>query len=84
MVNDRLLRRPADLGTVQARSLCDAVVMRGPDTDEIGGGLVAYDAEKIEGRSSANVMNILRISGRSERIHCDDFVVGGPRQNASA
>ena len=44
----------------------DAVVVRGPDTHEIGRGLVAYDAEdadKIKGRSSPDVMAILGISG---------------------
>jgi glutamate 5-kinase len=57
----------------------DAVVVRGPDTDEIGRGLVAYDAEdadKIKGRSSPDVMIILGISGRAEMIHRDDLVVG--------
>ena len=60
----------------------DAVVVRGPDTDEIGRGLVAYDAEdaeKIRGRSSPEVMMILGISGRSEMIHRDDLVLGGTR-----
>ncbi|MBV8918045.1 glutamate 5-kinase [Bradyrhizobium sp.] len=60
----------------------DAVVVRGPDTDEIGRGLVAYDAEdaeKIRGRSSPDVMMILGISGRSEMIHRDDLVLGGTR-----
>ena len=60
----------------------DAVIVRGPDTHEIGRGLVAYDAEdaeKIKGRSSPDVMNILGVSGRSEMIHRDDLVVGGPR-----
>jgi glutamate 5-kinase len=57
----------------------DAVVVRGPDTHEIGRGLVAYDAEdaeKIKGRSSSDVMVILGISGRAEMIHRDDLVVG--------
>jgi glutamate 5-kinase len=57
----------------------DAVVVRGPDTDEIGRGLVAYDAEdadRIKGRSSPDVMMILGISGRSEMIHRDDLVIG--------
>ena len=57
----------------------DAVVVRGPDTHEIGRGLVAYDAEdaeKIKGRSSPDVMAILGISGRAEMIHRDDLVVG--------
>ena len=60
----------------------DAVVVRGPDTHEIGRGLVAYDAEdadKIKGRSSSDAAQILGISGRAEMIHRDDLVVGGPR-----
>src|SRR5499433_405460 len=65
----------------------DAVVVRGPDTHEIGRGLVAYDAEdadKIKGRSSPDVMAILGISGRAEMIHRDDLVVGRPRQSDPA
>jgi glutamate 5-kinase len=57
----------------------DAVVVRGPDTREVGRGLVAYDAEdaeKIKGRSSPDVMVILGVSGRAEMIHRDDLVVG--------
>ena len=57
----------------------DAVVVRGPDTHEIGRGLVAYDAEdadRIKGRSSPDVMAILGISGRAEMIHRDDLVIG--------
>src|SRR5499426_2829702 len=57
----------------------DAVVVRGPDTHEVGRGLVAYDAEdaeKIRGRSSPDVMAILGISGRAEMIHRDDLVLG--------
>src|SRR6516225_5798352 len=57
----------------------DAVVVRGPDTHEIGRGLVAYDAEdaeKIKGRSSPDVMAILGVSGRAEMIHRDDLVMG--------
>src|ERR1700754_4620953 len=61
----------------------DAVIVRGPDTHEIGRGLVAYDAddaERIKGRSSPDVLMILGVSGRAEMIHRDDLVVGGPRQ----
>jgi glutamate 5-kinase len=57
----------------------DAVLVRGPDTHEIGRGLVAYDAddaEKIKGRSSPEVAAILGISGRAEMIHRDDLVIG--------
>ena len=65
----------------------DAVVVRGPDTHEIGRGLVAYDAEdadRIKGRSSSDAAQILGISGRAEMIHRDDLVVGGPRGTESA
>src|ERR1700757_1699894 len=65
----------------------DAVVVRGPDTREIGRGLVAYDAEdaeKIKGRSSTDVAAILGSGGRAEMIHRDDLVVGGPRGAASS
>ena len=57
----------------------DAVVVRGPDTREVGRGLVAYDAEdaeRIKGRSSPDIMTILGINGRAEMIHRDDLVVG--------
>ena len=65
----------------------DAVVVRGPDTHEIGRGLVAYDADhadQIKGRSSSDAAQILGISGRAEMIHRDDLVVGGPRGTDSA
>jgi glutamate 5-kinase len=58
----------------------DAVVIRGPDTAEIGRGLVAYDAAdaaKIKGRSSTDILGILGFSGRIEMIHRDDMVLGG-------
>jgi glutamate 5-kinase len=60
----------------------DAVVVRGPDTHEIGRGLVAYDAEdaeKIKGRSSSDAAQILGVSGRAEMIHRDDLVIGAGR-----
>ncbi|MGB6729625.1 MAG: glutamate 5-kinase, partial [Xanthobacteraceae bacterium] len=56
----------------------DAVVIRGPDGAEIGRGLSAYDAEdaqKIRGRSSADIDAILGFSGRAEMIHRDNLVV---------
>jgi glutamate 5-kinase len=58
----------------------DAVVVRGPDGDEIGRGLIAYDfndAEKIRGQSSAAIMEILGFTGRTEMIHRDDLVLRG-------
>jgi glutamate 5-kinase len=58
----------------------DAVILRGPDGAEVGRGLVAYDfadAEKIIGRSSADVLLILGFTGRTEIVHRDDLVMGG-------
>jgi len=57
----------------------DAVIIHGPDGAEIGRGLSAYDAddaEKIRGRSSADIASILGFSGRTEMVHRDDLVVG--------
>ncbi len=56
----------------------DAVVIRGPDGAEVGRGLSAFDAEdaqKIRGRSSADIDSILGFGGRAEMIHRDDLVV---------
>jgi glutamate 5-kinase len=64
----------------------DAVIVRGPDTHEVGRGLVAYDAdnaEKIKGRSLSDAAQILGIDGRAEMIHRDDLVVGVPRGDAN-
>ncbi len=58
----------------------DAVLVRGPDGAEVGRGLIAYDADdadKIKGRSSADVLLILGFTGRTEIIHRDDLVLGG-------
>ena len=57
----------------------DAVIIRGPDGAEIGRGLSAYDAidaQKIRGRSSADIASILGYSGRAEMIHRDNLIVG--------
>jgi glutamate 5-kinase len=57
----------------------DAVVVRGPDAAEIGRGLIAYDAadaDKIKGRSSADILLILGYAGRTEMVHRDDLVMG--------
>lgn len=58
----------------------DAVILRGPDGAEVGRGLVAYDvadAEKIIGHSSADVLSILGLTGRTVMVHRDDLVMGG-------
>jgi glutamate 5-kinase len=57
----------------------DAVIIRGPDGAEIGRGLSAYDAEdaeKIKGRSSADILSILGFGGRTEMVHRDHLVMG--------
>jgi glutamate 5-kinase len=57
----------------------DAVIIRGPDGEEVGRGLVAYDAddaERIKGRSSADILLILGFEGRTEMVHRDHLVVG--------
>src|SRR5215204_4690083 len=57
----------------------DAVVIRGPDGAEVARGLVAYDvedAERIKGRSSADILAILGFGGRTEMVHRDHLVVG--------
>ncbi len=56
----------------------DAVIVRGPDNSEVGRGLVAYDiadAERIKGRTSSDIQNILGFGGRAEMIHRDDLVL---------
>jgi glutamate 5-kinase len=56
----------------------DAVLVRGPDGDEVGRGLIAYDAadaDRIKGRSSADILLILGYTGRTEMIHRDDLVI---------
>jgi glutamate 5-kinase len=58
----------------------DAVIVRGPDGAEIGRGLIAYDAdhaERIKGRSSADVLTLLGFSGRTAMIHRDDLALAG-------
>ena len=57
----------------------DAVIIRGPNGEEVGRGLVAYDAadaEKIKGRSSADILTILGFAGRTEMVHRDHLAVG--------
>jgi glutamate 5-kinase len=72
---------PAGVVRVEgAFSRGDAVIVRGPDGAEVGRGLIAYDAadaERIKGRSSADVMEILGFTGRTEIVHRDDLVLGG-------
>ena len=58
----------------------DTVAILGPAGEEIGRGLVAYDAadaERIAGRNSARSQTILGYAGRAEMIHRDDMVMRG-------
>ena len=58
----------------------DTVSILGPAGDEIGRGLVAYDAadaERIAGRNSREIGTILGYAGRAEMIHRDDMVMRG-------
>jgi glutamate 5-kinase len=58
----------------------DTVAILGPGGEEIGRGLVAYDAtdaERIAGRKSAEIAEILGYAGRTEMIHRDDMALRG-------
>ena len=72
---------PAGVVKVEGRfGRGDAVLVRGPDGHEIGRGLIAFDAEdaeRIKGRSSADIPAIVGFAGRTEMIHRDDLVLGG-------
>jgi glutamate 5-kinase len=58
----------------------DTVAILGPGGEEIGRGLVAYDAgdaERIAGHRSAEIAEILGYAGRTEMIHRDDMALRG-------
>jgi glutamate 5-kinase len=55
----------------------DCVAIRDERGAEIGRGLIAYDAlhaERIRGRKSRDIAQILGVAGRAEMIHRDDMV----------
>jgi glutamate 5-kinase len=57
----------------------DAVIIRALDGRELGRGLIAYsraDADRIIGKRSAQIAEILGFEGRDELIHRDDMAVG--------
>ena len=63
----------------------DCVAIRDPRGAEIGRGLIAYDAvhaERIKGRNSRDIVQILGTPGRAEMIHRDDMTLAA-RQTAS-
>jgi glutamate 5-kinase len=72
---------PAGVVRVEGRfGRGDAVVVRDAAGAEVARGLVAYDAEdadRIRGRNSADIEEILGIAGRAEMIHRDDLVLKG-------
>jgi glutamate 5-kinase len=56
----------------------DAVIIRAPDGRELGRGLAAYaraDAERIIGRKSSEILDILGFDGGPELIHRDDMAL---------
>ncbi len=56
----------------------DAVIIRAPDGNELGRGLVAYarfDAERIIGKKSSEIATILGVSRCDELIHRDDMAL---------
>ena len=58
----------------------DCVAIRDDQGAEIGRGLVAYDAlhaERIRGRNSRDIADILGTPGRTEMIHRDDMALSG-------
>jgi glutamate 5-kinase len=58
----------------------DAVLVRGPDGEEIARGLVAYDSEdaaKIVKKSTNEIVLILGYEGRAAMIHRDDLAMAG-------
>jgi glutamate 5-kinase len=58
----------------------DCVAIRDERGAELGRGLIAYDAlhaERIRGRNSRDIAQILGTPGRAEMIHRDDMALGG-------
>jgi len=72
---------PAGVRRVEGRfQRGDAVAILGPGGEEIGRGLVAYDAgdaERLAGRNSREIEKLLGFAGRAEMIHRDDMVLRG-------
>ncbi len=72
---------PAGVRRVEGRfQRGDAVAIKGPQGEEIGRGLVAYDladAELIAGRNSREIKAILGYAGRAAMIHRDDMALRG-------
>ncbi len=72
---------PAGVRRVEGRfQRGDAILIQGEAGEEIGRGLVAYDAhdaERIAGRNSSEIETILGYAGRAAMIHRDDMALRG-------
>ncbi len=72
---------PAGVRRVEGRfQRGDAILIQGEAGEEIGRGLVAYDAhdaERIAGRNSGEIEAILGYAGRAAMIHRDDMAIRG-------
>jgi glutamate 5-kinase len=72
---------PAGVTAVTGRfARGDAVVILDPGGVQIGRGLVAYDvqdAERLIGRKTGDIAEILGYHGRAEMIHRDDMALDG-------
>ena len=70
---------PAGVTQVEGRfERGDAVIVKGPDGEELGRGLIAYarrDAERIIGHNSRDIERLVGHRGRDEMIHRDDLVL---------
>ncbi len=58
----------------------DAIIIQGPAGEEVGRGLVAYDAAdavRIAGRNSSEIATILGYTGRAAMVHRDDMALRG-------
>jgi glutamate 5-kinase len=65
----------------------DMVDIVGPQGERVGRGLVAYDladAERIAGRNSREIAELLGYAGRAEMIHRDDMALDDMAQNQLA
>ncbi len=74
---------PAGVTAVEGRfERGDAVLLRGPDGNEVARGLTAYaaaDARAIIGHKSGEIESLLGYRGREELVHRDDLVLTGGR-----
>src|SRR5690606_15782250 len=70
---------PAGVTGVEGRfDRGDAIIIKGPDGEELGRGLSAYtheDAARIAGHKSGEISEILGYRGRAELIHRDDMAL---------